>query len=165
MCDLLSAIDPLSGSSATLFRLPEHLLASGDSLSDDLGQISNADQVVSRSREDEDPVDAFTTAVPQLAQQADRLEPTEDLFDPFAFPLTDLIARMSGRTTINCRAAISVVLGHVRCHFEGPQVFHEVMRVIVLIAGQRYATAAADLLSNCRTETRSPSRTASTAAC
>src|SRR5216684_2574371 len=108
MCDLVSANDPLSGSLATLFRLPEHLLASGRSLSGDLGQISNADQVISRGREDEDPVDAFATAMAQLAQQADRLQPTEDLFDPFALPLTDLITRMPGGATINCRAALSV---------------------------------------------------------
>src|SRR5882672_2390489 len=106
MCDLLSAIAPLSGSLATLFRLPERLLASGRSLSGNLGQISNADQVISRGREDEDPVDAFAAAVPQLAQQADRLQPTEDLFDSFAFPLTDLITRMSGGSTINGRATI-----------------------------------------------------------
>src|SRR5882762_5223875 len=137
MCDFLSAINPLSGSLATLFRLPERLLPSGRSLSGNLDQISNADQVISRSREDEDPVDAFATAMAQLAQQADRLQPTEDLFDAFAFPLTDLIARMSGGATINCRAAISVVLGHVRRHFQGAQVFHEIMSVVVLIAGHR----------------------------
>src|SRR6266481_5135299 len=146
-CDFLSAIDPLSGSLATSFRFPEHLLASGRRLSGDLGQISNTDQVISCGREDEDPVDAFATAVPQLAQQADRLQPTEDLFDPFAFPLTDLITRMSGGATINCRAAISVVLGHVRRYRQSTQVFHEVMRVIVLIASQRYSTAAANLIS------------------
>src|SRR5882672_12547743 len=103
ICDFLSAVDPLSGSAATLFRLPEGLLASGCGLSGDLGQISNTDQVISRSREDEDPVDAFAAAVPQLAQQADRLQPTKDLFDPFALPLTDLITRMPSGTTINCR--------------------------------------------------------------
>lgn len=103
MRDFLSAIDPLSGSLATLFRLPEQLLASDRRLSGDFGQISNADQVVSRGREDEDPVDAFATAVPQLAQQPDRLQPTEDLFDSFAFPLTDLVTRMPGGATINCR--------------------------------------------------------------
>jgi hypothetical protein len=77
MWDFLSAIDRLSGASATLFRLPERLLASGRSLSGDCDQISNANQVVSCGREDEDPVDAFAAAVPQFAQQADRLQPTE----------------------------------------------------------------------------------------
>src|SRR5882672_2878484 len=131
-CDFLSAIDPLSGSSATLFRLPERLLSSLRSLSGDLCQVSNADQVVSCGGKDEDPVDAFATAMAQLAQQADRLQPAENLFDPFAFPLTDLIARMSGGATINGQAAISIVLGHVRRYRQRPQVFHEVMRVIVL---------------------------------
>src|SRR5882672_8241741 len=146
MCDFLSAIAPLSGSLATLFRLPERLLASGRRLSGDFGQIFNADQVISGGREDEDPVDAFAAAVPQFAEQAHRLQPTEDLFDPFSLPLTDLITRMPGGATINGRAAISIVLRHVRGHFEGAQVFHEIMSVIVLIAGQRYSTAAADLV-------------------
>src|SRR5882672_12385802 len=118
MCDLLSAIAPLSGSLATLFRLPERLLASGRSLSGNLGQISNADQVISCGREDEDPVDAFAAAVPQLAQQADRLQPTEDLFDPFALPLADLVTRMPRSPAIDGRAAIGIVLGHVRRHFQ-----------------------------------------------
>ncbi len=62
-CDLLAAVDPLSGSLATLFRLPERLPASGRSLLGDRGQISNAHQVISRGREDEDPVDAFGAAM------------------------------------------------------------------------------------------------------
>jgi hypothetical protein len=62
----------------------------------------------------------------QLAQQAHRLQPTKDIFDPFAFLLTDSISRMSGSATINGRAAISVVLGHVWRTAQSTQVFHEV---------------------------------------
>jgi hypothetical protein len=129
ICDLVSAIDPLSGSSATLFRLPERILAGGRSLSGDLGQISNADQVVSRGGEDEEPVDAFGTAMAQLAQQAHRLQPTKDLFDPFAFLLTDLIPRMSGSAVIDRRLVIGVVLGHVRRYRQSTQVFQRVRDV------------------------------------
>ena len=63
-------------------------------------QLSHSHQVVSRRREDEDPVHARRAALAQLAQQPDRLQPTEDFFDPFAFLLTDLIAGMARRASI-----------------------------------------------------------------
>src|SRR6266705_1376752 len=69
-------------------------------------QLPHSHQVVSGGREDEDPVDAFGAAMAQLAQQAHRLEPTEDLFDPFALLLTDLIALVARRATIDGRFAI-----------------------------------------------------------
>src|SRR6266851_3342696 len=127
MCSFLSAVDPLSGSLATLFRLPDRLLASGRGPSGDLGQISNADHVVSSGREDKDPVDTFGAAMAQFAQQAHRLQPAEDLFDPFAFALTDLVTRMARGPAIDGRPTISVVLGHVRRHLQFAQVFHEIM--------------------------------------
>src|SRR6266404_6362318 len=53
-------------------------------------------QVVSRSGEDKDPVHPRGAAMAQFAQQAHRLQPAEDLFDPFALLLTDLITAVSG---------------------------------------------------------------------
>src|SRR5450759_3784594 len=72
-------------------------------------QFPHSYQVVSGGREDEDPVDAFGAAMAQFAQQADRLQPAEDLFDPFALLLTDLITRMPGGASVDGRLAISVV--------------------------------------------------------
>src|SRR5467141_4490910 len=92
------------------FSLPEALYCL------DGHQLPDSYQVVSGGGEDEDPVDAFGAAMAQFAQQADRLQPTKDLFDPFALLLTDLITAVTGGATINGRAAISVVLGHVRRH-------------------------------------------------
>jgi hypothetical protein len=46
MCDFLSKVDPLSGSLATLVRLPGRLLMISRSLSRDLGQICDSYQVV-----------------------------------------------------------------------------------------------------------------------
>src|SRR6267143_5695813 len=51
-----------------------------------LGQIPDADQVIDRQAEDEHPVHPCPAAVPCLAQQPDRLEPAEDLFDALALP-------------------------------------------------------------------------------
>src|SRR6266404_352381 len=110
-------------------------------------QLSHSHQVVSGRREDEDPVHAFGAAMAQLAQQAHRLQPTEDLFDPFALLLTDLIALVARRATIDGRFAIGIVLGHVRRHLQFAQVFHELMRVVVLVTTQRYSALAAHLFS------------------
>src|SRR5215208_6901261 len=55
MCDFLSKVGPLSGSLATLVRLPGRLLMISRSLSRDLGQISDSYQVVGGSSELEDP--------------------------------------------------------------------------------------------------------------
>lgn len=71
-------------------------------------QLSHSYQVVSGGGEDEDPVDAFGAAMAQLAQQAHRLQPTEDLFDPFALLLTDLITLVARRATIDSRALQNV---------------------------------------------------------
>jgi len=55
MSDFLSLVDPLSGSFATLVRLPKQLRAFGRSLSCDFGQVSNSYQVVGSGSELEDP--------------------------------------------------------------------------------------------------------------
>src|ERR1700730_2240085 len=81
-------------------------------------QFPHSYQVVSGRREDEDPVDAFSAAMAQLAQQAHRFKPAEDLFNPFALLLTDLIAAVTGGAAIDGRPAIGVVLGHVRRHLQ-----------------------------------------------
>src|SRR6266702_1839951 len=74
-------------------------------------EFPHSHQVVGGRREDEDPVHAFGAAMAQLAQQAHRLQPTENLFDPFALLLTDLIALVVRRATIDSRLAIGFVLG------------------------------------------------------
>src|SRR2546427_866364 len=57
-------------------------------------QGAQADQVVGRRREGHDPVDEFTTAVPQLPQSAHRLHPSEDLLDQLPFLLADGVSGM-----------------------------------------------------------------------
>src|SRR5215467_15257937 len=84
-----------------------------------LGQhIANADQVVDRGGEGEQPADAPDAPVPRLAEQRDGLQPAEDLFDAFAHPLAYGVARMPGGALIDRTAAVRGVLCHVRRHPE-----------------------------------------------
>ena len=78
-------------------------------------QIPQADQIVSGSREGEDPSHLEDSTMPNLPQQRDRLQPSEALFNAFPFPLTDCIA------DVLCGASVSraptwplQVLGYVR---------------------------------------------------
>ena len=64
-------------------------------------QIAHPDQVVGRQREGEHPSNPLHTAMASLAQAADRLEPTEDLLDAFAFVLTNHIAGMTSGARID----------------------------------------------------------------
>src|SRR4051812_1904452 len=47
-------------------------------------QIADADQVVRRDRQGEQPLDHRAAAMAQLAHQRHGLQPAEDLLDPFA---------------------------------------------------------------------------------
>ena len=107
-------------------------------------QLPHSHQVVSSRGEDEDPVRTCGATMAQLAQQPDRLQPAEDLFNSFALLLTNLITLLARRASIDSRLAIGVVLGHVRCHLQFAQVLHEIMRVIVLVATHGYSTIVAD---------------------
>src|SRR6185503_9927591 len=94
------------------FRLAEHLYrgrcATFDCLLKQLalvgrsnlgrrGQVSDSDQIVSGRRELKDPTYHRQTSMARLAQQADGLQPAEDLFDSFALALTKVITRVSCR--------------------------------------------------------------------
>src|SRR3990172_705715 len=94
---------------------------------------AHADQVVDRRREDEDPVDFRLAPVAGLAQQPDRLQPAEDLLDPLAHPLADLIAGMPGRASVDGARAAVRVLGHMRGELQGPQRGDEPPRVVRLV--------------------------------
>src|SRR6266699_3326053 len=101
MCDFLSDVDPLSGSFATALRLPKRLLATGDGLSRDLGQVSNSDQVVGGGSELEDPTHQLHSSVSGFTQQPDSLQPTENFFHSFTLSLTNPITRMASGPLIN----------------------------------------------------------------
>src|ERR1700674_3356348 len=64
-------------------------------------QCPQADQVVRRRRERDDPIDAFPAAMPELAQPADGLQPAKDLLDQLPLPLADRVAGMTRGPIIN----------------------------------------------------------------
>src|ERR1700687_449038 len=82
--------------------------------------------------------------MPGLAQSRDGLDPAEDLLDSLAFSLTDPVALVARGAFIDgARAPLMLVLRYVRCHRRLPQLAHEISRVVILVAAQRYALSAA----------------------
>ena len=95
------AIVRSSGSFATFVRLLKQERPPQRGNSGYRRQVSDSDQVVSRSRELEDPTHQLQASVPRLTQQPDSLQPAEDLFDSFAFPLADLVTRVPRRALVD----------------------------------------------------------------
>src|ERR1051325_926617 len=142
MSDFRLAIGRASSSCATFVRLLKQERPPQRGNSGYRRQGSDPDQVVSRSRELEDPTHQLQASVPRLTQQPDRLPPAEDLFDSFAVLLTNSIARMTGRAAINgTTAAPLVVLRDVWSHAPFTQIGNELFRVISLISCQRHSFA------------------------
>src|SRR5215208_2227172 len=137
MCDLLSKVDPLSGSLATVVRLPKRLLPSGCSLSRNFGQVSNADQVVGGCSELEDPTNQRRSAVSGFAQQPHSLQPAEDFFHSFALTLTNFITSVASGPLIDRAASALVVLRHVRRYLTSAQISHKVFRIVSFVRTHR----------------------------
>ena len=78
-------------------------------------QIPHTDQVVGGRSKGEDPSHLEDSAMPNLPQQRNSLQPSEALFNALPFPLTDGISGVLRRAGIN-RAPTGPlqVLGHVR---------------------------------------------------
>src|SRR5260370_30222275 len=138
MGDFLSVVDPLSGSLATLLRLPERLPAVSRSLSRDFGKVSESYEVVSGGGELEDPTHQLQSPVTGLTQQPHRLQPTEDFFHSFALSLTNLITRMARRACIDGTPPVLITLGHVRRHLAVTQISHKVFRVVSFVTAPHH---------------------------
>src|SRR5260370_42657227 len=106
-------------------------------------QGAHAHQIERRRREDEGPVDARATAMPQLAQHADGLHPAEALLDQLPLLLADRVARMAGRAGIDRTATLRRlgILGDMRGDPHLAEQVHEAFRVVVLVAADRHATS------------------------
>src|SRR3990172_7811745 len=65
------------------------------------GQVADPHEVVHRGREGEHPIHAPDPAVPGLPQQADRLEPAEDLFHELPFLLAHQVTGMARGVAID----------------------------------------------------------------
>jgi hypothetical protein len=98
------------------------------------GQVSDSHQVVSGRRKLKDPTHYRQTSMARLAQQADGLQPAEDLFNSFALALTNGITRVPGRALIYRATAPALsVLRHMWRHASGAQLRDKALRVITLI--------------------------------
>ena len=84
------------------------------------------------------PSHPFRAPVFRRAHAADRLHPTEDLFDPLADALTHLVTLMAGRAIIDGRGAVFVVLGDMRGDGVFSQGDNELFDVIALIRAQGF---------------------------
>src|SRR6266567_7301516 len=146
MSDFLFAVEPLSGSFATLVPLPERLLAVSRRFSRDFGQVSDPYQVVGGGGELEDPTHQGQPAVPGLTQQPDRLQPAKDFFHSFALTLTNLITRMARRARIDRTSPVLITLGHVRRHLAVTQISHKVFGVVSFVSAQRHTRFLRSLL-------------------
>src|SRR3954453_12527980 len=96
-------------------------------------QSTQANDIVRRRTEGEDPGHQSTASVSQFSEAADRLHPAKGLFDELAFSLTDRVAAMARRPPINRTATIRGVLRHVRRQAHLAQFSDERGTVVALI--------------------------------
>src|SRR6516164_2662708 len=73
-------------------------------------QFAQPDEIVASGRQREYPADTGQTAMTGLAETGDRLGPAEHLLNALAHPPTDRIARVAGRSTVDCRPPVRRVL-------------------------------------------------------
>src|SRR5258705_10386896 len=115
MPDSIATNDLFSGLVVTLFSLTEALNGYCRRGSGDQHQIPDAHQVVSGSSELKEPTYILEAAMTRLTHQANRFQPAKDLFHSFAFPLTQLVARMASGALVNRTTARPLVfLRHMR---------------------------------------------------
>ena len=77
-------------------------------------QVAHSHQVVDCQGEGEHPLDSSHAAMARLAQTRNGLEPTEDLFDPFALLLTYRVAGMAGGTCVDNAGRLACYVGVTR---------------------------------------------------
>src|ERR1700757_3882474 len=88
-------------------------------------------------RQREYPADTGQTAMTGLAETGDRLGPAEHLLNALAHPPTDRIARVAGRSTVNCRPPVRCVLRDMRRHIVLAQIGDEAGHIIGLVGTAR----------------------------
>src|SRR5258708_23584555 len=95
-------------------------------------QRAHTDQVVCRSGEEKVPIHAIPAAMTELAQPADGFPPAEDFFNTFSRPLTDGVAGMSRRPSV--QGAALLLERDVRRGLELPQRLEKAVGVIAFVA-------------------------------
>src|ERR1700730_13378679 len=95
----------------------------------DWQEVAHPHQVVGGGREGKYPTDPVRAPMPGLAQAADGLHPTEDLFHLFALDLTDGITRMASGAAVD--GAVNFA-SDVRSDLISAQVTHQFLLVVAL---------------------------------
>src|SRR5205085_7214357 len=98
-------------------------------------QRAQPHQVIRGGGEGDRPVDPLAAAMPQFAEQADRLQPAEDLLHEFPFLLADRVARMPRRTPVD--RTETPLGGDVRREALRAQPANVAAHVVVLITADR----------------------------
>src|SRR5271165_2583825 len=70
-------------------------------------QVAHSHQIVSGQRKGEHPAHSRQAAMASLAQPTHGLEPAEDLLHPFAFLLTNRVARLAGGAVVDSAALLA----------------------------------------------------------
>src|SRR6266496_4399138 len=127
----------------------------------DCREVSHAHQVVGCAGEGEDPVHFAHSAMPHFAQQGDRLQPAETLFDALSLLLTETIAGMLCRAPVDCApTAPCQVLRHMGRHSQMSTLGHEIPSVEALISAHGHRLPSRNLLQHIPTgKTRFARRT------
>ena len=102
-------------------------------------QIAHPHQVVGGQSEGKHPTHSVHSAMASLAQPANRLEPAENLLDPFALALADCVARVPGGALVDDAALFA---REMRRHLMLAQFLHQFPAVVTLVGAQRDPTPA-----------------------
>ena len=90
------------------------------------------DEIVGSGSQREYPADTGQTAVTGLAETGDRLGPAEHLLNTLTHAPTDRMARVAGRSTVDCRPPVRRVLRYMRRHIVLAQIGDEAGHIIGL---------------------------------
>src|SRR5215469_15670971 len=102
-------------------------------------KLGDADEVIGGRGQDEEPFDQLAPTMACLAQAANRLDPSERLFDPLSLDRAEAITRVAGGATVDRRATVGVILRDVRRAAAFAAAGDEIGRVIVFVAANRAA--------------------------
>jgi hypothetical protein len=95
--------------------------------------IAHSNQVVTCQRQQQLKSNPLLAPKFGFPDRSDRLAPTEDLFDPFASPLTHVITRMTRGAPVNGGTPVGVILSDMRGRLEFAQIVNKIPGVVELV--------------------------------
>jgi hypothetical protein len=114
----------------------------GDDSCRSLAELGDSQEVIAGGDQVGVHLHPLATAITSATQPADSLHPAEGLFNPFADPLTDGVARMAHSASVDRRATCAgQILSHMRRDLERTAGRDEVVGIVALVAAQRDPSA------------------------